>query len=141
MAAALNAIGFNIRFTNDLLGRTHGHSFFDNMATAYPSSVDALVQRYSATPDALNYLKHYYTPTGQIQAPMLTLHTTRDPVVPLFHETIYSALAPAYLLVQRTVDRFGHCAFNQQEVLNAFDDLVLWVTEGTRPAGGDATIR
>jgi len=141
VAGALNAIGFNIRFTNDLLGRTHGHSFFDNMATVYPASVDALVQRYSATPDALNYLKHYYTPTGQIQAPMLTLHTTRDPVVPLFHETIYSALAPAYLLVQRTVDRFGHCAFNQQEVLNAFDDLVLWVTEGTRPAGGDATIR
>ena len=36
---------------------------------------------------------------------------------------------------------FGHCAFSQQEVLTAFDDLVRWVTEGQRPAGGDATIR
>jgi len=63
----------------------------------------------------------------------LTLHTTRDPVVPLFHETIYAGLAPAALLVQRTVNRFGHCTFN--------NDLVRWFTEGTRPAGGDAAIR
>ena len=72
---------------------------------------------------------------------MLTLHTTRDPVVPLFHETIYAGLAPSDLLVQRTVNRFGHCTFNQQEMLTAFDDLVRWVTEGTRPAGGDATLQ
>lgn len=141
VAGALNAIGFNIRFTNDLLGRMHGHSFFDNIDTVYPPAVDALVRRYASQPDAVNYLQHYYTPTGDLSAPMLTLHTTRDPVVPLFHETIYAGLAPADLLVQRTVTRFGHCAFNQQEVLAAFDDLVRWVAEGTRPAGGDATIQ
>lgn len=141
IAGALNAIGFNIRFTNDLLGRTHGHSFFDNMNTIYPPAVDSLVRRYASSPDAVNYIERYYTPSGAISSPMLTLHTTRDPVVPLFHETIYAGLAPADLLVQRTVNRFGHCAFNQQEVLTAFDDLVRWVTEGTRPAGGDATIR
>lgn len=140
IAGALNAIGFNIRFTNDLLGRTHGHSFFDNMNTVYPPAVDALVRRYASRPDAVNYIERYYTPTGAITSPMLTLHTTRDPVVPLFHETIYAGLAPADLLVQRTVNRFGHCTFNQQEMLTAFDDLVRWVTEGTRPAGGDATI-
>ena len=141
VAAALNAIGFNIRFTNDLLDRTHGHGFFDNMTTTYPAAVDALVKRYAATPDAVMYLQHYYTPTGAITSPMLTLHTTRDPVVPLLHESIYGSLAPADRLVQRTVDRFGHCAFNQQEVLTAFDDLVRWVEEGIRPSGGDATIR
>jgi pimeloyl-ACP methyl ester carboxylesterase len=141
VAAAMNALGFNIRFTNDLLEHTHGHSFFDNMTTTYPSSVDALVRRYAAAPDAVNYLQHYYTPTGTISSPMVTLHTTRDPVVPLFHESIYGSLAPADWLVQRTVDRFGHCAFNQQEVLTAFDDLVRWVNEGVRPSGGDATIR
>ena len=141
IAGAMNAIGFNIRFTNDLLGRTHGHSFFDNLTTMYPPAIDALVQRYASHPDAVNYLQHYYTPTGAISAPMVTLHTTRDPVVPLFHETIYAGLAPSDLLVQRTVNRFGHCAFNQQEVLTAFDDLVRWVTGGTRPAGGDATIQ
>ena len=141
VAAALNAIGFNIRFTNDLLERTHGHSYFDNMTTTYPASVDPLVKRYAATPDALAYLQHYYAPSGAISAPMLTLHTARDPVVPLFHESIYASLAPADWLVQRTVDRFGHCVFDQREVLTAFDDLVRWVNEGVRAAGGDATIR
>ncbi len=72
---------------------------------------------------------------------MLTLHTTRDPVVPRFHQALYGAIAPGQLLVQRTVNAFGHCQFNEQETLTAFDDLVLWVTEGVRPAGGDATIR
>ena len=72
---------------------------------------------------------------------MLTLHSTRDPVVPLFHEALYAGLAPGHWLVQRTTNSFGHCAFNQQEVLTAFDDLVRWVEMGQRPAGGDATIR
>jgi hypothetical protein len=72
---------------------------------------------------------------------MLTLHTTRDPVVPLFHQTLYGSLAPEQWLVQRTVNAFGHCQCNQQEMLTAFDDLVLWVNDGVRPAGGDATIR
>ena len=58
---------------------------------------------------------------------MLTLHSTRDPVVPLFHETLYAGLAPGHWLVQRTTNSFGHCAFNQQEMLTAFDDLVRWV--------------
>src|SRR5687767_9424093 len=85
VTGALQAIGFNIRFTNDLLQRTHGHSFFDNLDTTYPAAVNGIVDRYTATPDALNYLRHYYTPTGNLSFPMLTLHTTRDPVVPSFH--------------------------------------------------------
>ena len=141
ITGALNAIGFNIRFTNDLLQRTHGHSFFDNMDTLYPAAVNGTVDRFAATPDALNYLHQYYTPTGNLSFPMLTLHTTRDPVVPVFHQQLYGAVAPAEWLVQRTVNAFGHCAFNQQEMLTAFDDLVLWVNEGVRPAGGDATMR
>ena len=71
----------------------------------------------------------------------MTLHSTRDPVVPVFHETDYAKLAPDAWLVQRTVNSFGHCAINQQEVLTAFDDLVGWVRHGERPTGGDATIR
>ena len=141
IVGALQAIGFNFRFTNDLLERTHGHSFFDNIDTVYPTAVDGSIQRFAPTPDALSYLQQYYSPSGAIAAPMLTLHTTRDPVVPAFHQTIYGSLARTDWLVQRTADHFGHCAFAPQEVLTAFDDLVLWVTEGTRPTGGDATVR
>lgn len=141
VTGAMSAIGFNLRFTEDLLQRTHGHNFYDNIDTQYPAAVDGLVGRFAATPDALNYFEQYYTPSGRLTAPMLTLHTTRDPVVPWFHESLYASIAPASLLVQRTVNSFGHCAFNQQQQLAAFDALVLWVTEGLRPDGGDATVR
>jgi hypothetical protein len=57
-----------------------------------------------------------------------------------FHASIYAEPAPSPWLVQRTVNSFGRCAFNKQEVLAVFDELVRRVTEGHRPAGGDATI-
>ena len=41
-------------------------------------------------------------------------------------ETLYATTAPAQWLVQRTVERAGHCAFTPQEVLTSFDDLVRW---------------
>ncbi len=43
--------------------------------------------------------------------------------------------------MQKAFRRHSATVANQQEVLNAFDDLVLWVTEGTRPADGDTTVR
>ena len=141
VAGALNAIGFNLRYTNDLLERTGGRSFYGNLDTVYPVAIDPFVGRFAASRRGLRYLDRFYAPTGDIRSPMLTLHSTRDPVVPLFHETLYAGLAPGHWLVQRTTNSFGHCAFTQQEVLTAFDDLVRWVEMGQRPAGGDATIR
>ena len=141
IVGALNAIGFNLRFTNDLLDRTNGGSFYDNLDTLYPAAINPIVDRFAASPRALKYLERFYAPSGDISSPMLTLHSTRDPVVPLFHETRYAGLAPGQWLVQRTTNSFGHCAFNQQEMLTSFDDLVRWVTLGQRPSGGDATIR
>ena len=141
IAGAMNAIGFNLRFTGDLLARTGGKSFYDNLDTIYPPAVDAIVGRFTAERRGLNYLDRFYSPSGDISFPVMTVHGTRDPVVPLFHENDYATLAPEAWLVQRTVNSFGHCAINQQEVLTAFDDLVRWVKYGERPAGGDATIR
>jgi pimeloyl-ACP methyl ester carboxylesterase len=141
IAGAMNAIGFNLRFTSDLLARTHGQSFYDNLDTIYPPAVDASVGRFTAERRGRRYLERFYAPSGDLSFPVLTVHSTRDPVVPLFHETEYAKLAPEAWLVQRTVNSFGHCAINQQEVLTSFDDLVEWVRYGRRPAGGDATIR
>jgi pimeloyl-ACP methyl ester carboxylesterase len=140
---AMTAIGFNLRFTNDLLERTYGQPFYDNTETIYAGAADAGVGRYTASPAALNYLRHYFTPTGDLEVPTLTLHTTRDPAIPLFHESLYAAAVQREgagdLLVQRSVNRFGHCGFTDGEVLTSFDALVSWVKTGVRPAGGDAT--
>jgi pimeloyl-ACP methyl ester carboxylesterase len=130
----------------DLLEFTHGHAFFDNMETEYTGSlppavlgaVNAGVGRYAAHPSALNYLDHYYEPSGDIQVPTLTLRTSRDPVLPGFNQLAFGATVAAAgqsdLLVQRTVDRYGHCNFLPGELAQAFSDLVLWAEHGIKPA-------
>ena len=130
----------------DLLEFTHGHAFFDNIETVYTGSLppavlgglNAGVGRFAADPSALNYLDHYYEPTGDIQVPTLTLRTSRDPVLPGFNQLAFGATVAAAgqsdLLVQRTVDRYGHCNFLPGELAQAFSDLVLWAEHGIKPA-------
>ena len=138
--AGLTVLGFQLRFTNDLLRLTHGHPFFDNTNAVYPGAANAGVGRFTAAPDAINYFDHYFSPTGQISIPMLTLHTTRDPAIPLFHEAEYAALVAEQgasgWLTQRTTNAFGHCAFTDGQVLSAFDALIDWSRTGVQPAGG-----
>ena len=135
-------LAFQVNFTADLLDRTHGRSFFDNMATLYTGSQDdaalnAGVGRFVSTPDATNYVDHYYQPDGNLTLPVLTLHTTRDPLVPFAHEAVYAGIVAAQgksdLLVQRTFDRFGHCTFTVPEQVAALEHLVRWAETGVKP--------
>jgi pimeloyl-ACP methyl ester carboxylesterase len=137
----VTALFFNIVGTEDFLDRAH-HTFLDNSTTQYSGSSDdaalnAGVDRFEATPDARNYLEHWYLPKGNLEIPVLTLHTTLDPAVPFFHEPAYAAIVDAAgtsdLLVQRVFDRYGHCFFSTQEQIDAFQDLVNWVENGVAP--------
>ncbi len=71
--------------------------------------------------------------------PVLTLHTSRDPLVPFTNEEAYadivSAAGTSELLLQRTVDWFGHCSFAIAEIVAALEALVDWAETGTKPAG------
>lgn len=134
----------------DVLRLTHGHPVFDNMTTQYTGalppatlqSINASVQRYSASPAGLNYVEHNYTPTGDLRIPALTLSTFRDPVAPGFHRSAYGAAVAAAgdsdWLVQRSVpgtgNGYGHCTFTPLELVTAFFDLVLWAEYGVKPA-------
>jgi hypothetical protein len=66
--------------------------------------------------------------SGQLSVPLVTLHTTGDPIVPFLHEALYAdkvaAAGASGLLGQRAVTRYGHCAFQQDELLGAFGDLI-----------------
>ena len=147
----LNALGFHARGINDLLDRTHGQNLFDNSATVYTGSpaVPAAtlvsindpvngVDRFTATPAAENFLDKYFQPTGKLSIPVLTLHTTRDPAVPIAHETalasIVNAAGTSSLLRQRMINRFGHCTFTMNEMVTAVQDLDAWVRTGIAPA-------
>jgi pimeloyl-ACP methyl ester carboxylesterase len=129
-----------------LRGLTNGHPYFDNRSTSYSSAtlpsallaaVNAGVERFDASPSALQAFDHNYTPTGDLRIPLLMLSNARDPVVPGFNQTTYGAAVAATgaadLLVQREVPVFGHCVFTPQQLGSAFSDLVLWVQLGIKP--------
>ena len=91
-------------------------------------SIDQGIQRWAGSPDALNYIETYYTPTAAIRVPVQTVHSNRDPVVPAWHENLYAQRAAEQgtsdLLAQTIVASFGHCAFDDTQVLAAFDQLL-----------------
>jgi hypothetical protein len=41
------------------------------------------------------------------------------------------------LLVSRATRAISHCEFSSEELIRTFDDLVLWVNDGVKPAGDD----
>ena len=150
LTSLLYALAYDVRGIDDFLGRTHGHSMFDNWNTtyvaAYPGLLDAATLeavngaagRFTATPDAMAYLDRYYVPSGALGVPTITLHTTRDPLVPAFHEVEFgqavAGQGSASRLLQRSVERYGHCTFTTGEMVDAFQALAGWVSTGQKPA-------
>lgn len=147
-SSALYVVGFGLRYTNDLVERVHDKIPYDNRLSTYtvlagptPAADTALlnlgVARYDADRAALNYYERNYAPSGQLEVPVLTLHTTRDPAIPRDHEDLFAATVAAAgrsdFLVRREVNAWGHCAFAPADVQAAFSDLVQWVTTGVRP--------
>ena len=102
--------------------------------------LNAKVKRYSASPQARAYLLHHYTPTGRLGRPMLALHTIYDPIVQLSQLELYEdevqVAGAEQNFVQQVVDREGHCDFTQDEIGDAFDEMVRWAKGGPRPTPG-----
>ncbi len=88
--------------------------------------------RIAANPQAVNYLSQNITFNGEIQIPVLTLHTTDDGLVPVQAEQAYGALVNAAgngeWLRQLYVRRAGHCTFTPAETLTAFQVLMRRIT-------------
>jgi pimeloyl-ACP methyl ester carboxylesterase len=80
-----------------------------------------------ADPDAIASLGETSVPTGKLEVPQLTLHTTADPLVPVQHESVYADVVRRAgansLLRQAYVDRWGHCAFTPAEVVASVEAL------------------
>ena len=78
---------------------------------------------------------------GKLERPLLTMHGTGDLFVPIFIEqSLKRAVVAAgkeSLLAQRVYRIAGHCGFSQPEMIKAFDDLAVWVHQGTKPEGDE----
>jgi pimeloyl-ACP methyl ester carboxylesterase len=143
--------------TPDVLGRTHGHSPYDNQPRTYTMGTPAVpsaalipliqsmiagsnntVTRYDITPDAENYLEKNYLPTGNLRIPVVSVHNSWDYLVPLFHEPEFKGIVDragaSSLLLQRTVQNYGHCNFETSVVVSSFQTLANWVATGVKPA-------
>jgi pimeloyl-ACP methyl ester carboxylesterase len=157
VGSLITALYYQLLGTPDVLGRTHGHSPYDNRGITYtmgtlvapapvPSALIASmiansnggVARYDITPDAQNYLDKYYVPTGGLRIPVVSVHNFWDPLVPFFHEAALAQAAAgagaSSMLLQRGVQSYGHCNFSTAFVVSSFQTLATWVTTGVKPA-------
>ena len=122
-----------------------GGNPIDNNSTVYsgfdtPGSLNRLVPRYASDPEALAYLRSYYTPTGDIDDPVLAVHTTYDPGVPPGVPSSYGVTVALSgkegLFVQKYVEADGHCNIAPDLMGDAFDQLRAWAATGIRPDPG-----
>ena len=80
---------------------------------------------------------------GDINIPVVSIHTLGDLFVPFKMEQVYAARTKAKgtdkWLVQRAIRDVGHCAFTAAEATAAFDAMIQWEGGGAKPAGDDVT--
>lgn len=138
---ALGILWYNVFATNDATDKLGGRPF-DNFDRVYSGSFnDALlnagVKRYKAQPAALEEIANYYETTGILMRPLVTMHTTGDPIVPFWHQTMYTEKVlgnnPHSPYLPITINRYGHCAFTVPEILNGFGTLVYMSTGALPP--------
>jgi pimeloyl-ACP methyl ester carboxylesterase len=125
---------YNVFATNDATAKLGGNPYGNQNTVYHGSSNDTLlnqnVERFTADPTALANVVPYET-SGNLTIPLVTLHTTLDPVVPFWHEKMYKAKAHPTgkgKLTQIQVNAYGHCAFTTTQLLHAFLVLVRQVT-------------
>jgi pimeloyl-ACP methyl ester carboxylesterase len=91
--------------------------------------------RIRADKAALTYLKQNITFNGNIQVPVLTLHTVGDGLVVPENEQAYRSVVDragkGALLRERFVHRAGHCAFTPAETLTAMQVLLNRLNTGS----------
>lgn len=90
--------------------------------------------RISADPAALEFAEQNITYSGEIEDPVLTMHTIGDPADPVAFEAAYTdtvrSAGNGNLLRSTFVQRPGHCAFSNAERAAALTTIYERVTSG-----------
>ncbi len=149
----ITALSFHARGINNITDLVNGKAPFGNDDETYTLGTPALIPgplainliaglnasagRFMIANAARLYLDRYYTPSGNLQTKVLTIHNRWDPVVPAFHEDSLAAIVTRAganaQLVQRQLLNYGHCTFTGQQVAASFADLEGWSRTGVRP--------
>jgi len=90
--------------------------------------------RISANPASITYLAHNIIYNGDIDIPVLTLHTTGDGLVAFENEQAYASVVreadDGSLLRQTYVSRAGHCTFTPAEQIAGLQSLIARLDMG-----------
>ena len=116
-------------------------ALYQTAGLSLEGDLDALndAARIEADPSAVDYLKQNIIFNGQIDIPVLTMHTTGDGLVVVENESAYKDVVDRVddnrrLLRQTFIDRAGHCAFTPAETIAAVQALLMRLESGHWPS-------
>ena len=129
----LGILWYNVFGTADAASTLGGQPYDNHNRIYFGSSNDLLlnlrIPRYKATPAAVAAVAAHYETTGKLKLPITTIHTTGDPIIPYWHEPLYTVktLATGNFgeRINLPVFKYGHCTFSPGDVLAAFALMVL----------------
>jgi pimeloyl-ACP methyl ester carboxylesterase len=128
-----DVLRYSVVNLNDAV-ETIGGFPFGNMNRSYHGSdndewLNAIVTRVHADPRALAEMRQNYNTTGELESPLVTIHTTMDQQVPFRHEKMYikRTYESGAFNVRHEMfwyERYGHCNFTSDEALAAFFEML-----------------
>jgi len=114
------------------------------LSLAQDLSALAATPRIPADPASLRYLSQYISFNGNLNFPVLTMHTTGDGLVVNEDEQAYASVVRSAgdnsLLRQVFVHRAGHCTFTPAETLTAFQTLIHRLDTGKWDGSTDPSL-
>ena len=117
----LGILSYNVLATNEARIELGNIQPYDN--TANVALLGAGATHYIALGDVATALAPYNT-TGLLTKPLVTMHNVGDPIVPIWHETLYAAktilTGSSAKLTAIPISTYGHCVFKPAQVLFGF---------------------
>jgi hypothetical protein len=138
-----NILWYSVFSTNDAEAKLGGQPF-DNSHKIYSGSsndllLNLLVPRFTADAAAVTEMKTNYNTTGSLTVPLVTMHTLSDPIIPYWHETLYTlktlSTGSSALRTNFPIQSYGHCNFTAGQALVTFLTLALKVDGSSAPSG------
>jgi len=130
----LECLRFNVKLTNDVITRLTGTPFNNSRKWYWGSYNDWRLNRYVQRVCPDNYdiikttVKDRYETTGEIEIPLVTLHTTGDHITPYWHQTAYRMKVflngNSLLYTGIPVFNYGHCTIEESHLMAAMAILI-----------------
>jgi pimeloyl-ACP methyl ester carboxylesterase len=128
----------NIRDTSDFTYTIDGDPASSAVLNASAPKLRADTAANRLRRDGLRWIPQV---NGEIDVPVVSLHTLGDLYVPFSMQQVYhqrvTAKGNSQWLVQRAIRGAGHCDFTVAEQAEAFDAMVNWARHGIKPEGDD----